>query len=95
MQMRVVSDVREGQIPASAHLWDLATMQAKAKFSKWPSPAASGWVRKRYIELGGRFVSSVTELSPREKKDHDESEQRKSRDGSRNDRTPKDGQRDF
>ena len=76
---------RSSNIPKNAKLWDLCVMQAKAKFAKWPSPNASAWVKQKYIQMGGQFVGSTSEMSRDEKKSHDESEQQKKRD-----RGPKD-----
>ncbi len=30
--------------------------QARAKFAKYPSPAASHWVHEHYLKSGGRFT---------------------------------------
>ena len=72
-------------IPKNSRLWNMCVMQGKAKFAKWPSAAASAWVHQKYVQLGGTFVGSTTELSGSEKRDYDESERRKERD-----RGPKD-----
>jgi hypothetical protein len=32
-------------------------MQAKARFSKYPSPGASHWVHDQYIKHGGQFAT--------------------------------------
>jgi hypothetical protein len=39
--------------------------QAKSKFAKYPSPAAAHWVHSRYVQMGGKFVSSQKEVDPR------------------------------
>lgn len=46
-------------VPANPKLWKMLTMQARAKFRVYPSPAASHWVHKEYVQKGGRFVAST------------------------------------
>jgi hypothetical protein len=46
-------------IPVNEKLYALVVMQAKAKYRIYPSPGASHWVHRRYIELGGRFEDST------------------------------------
>ena len=46
-------------IPVNEKLYALVVMQAKAKYRIYPSPGASHWVHRRYIELGGRFEDSA------------------------------------
>jgi hypothetical protein len=60
-------EVKKGpkQIPANQRLWNMLTTQAKSKFAKYPSPAASHWVHSRYLQLGGKFVTSEKEVDPR------------------------------
>ena len=60
-------EVQKGprQIPANPRLWNLTTMQAKTRFSKYPSPAAAHWVHSHYAQMGGRFVTSEKEVDPR------------------------------
>jgi len=41
--------------PSNEKLWALVVMQARMKYHPYPSPGASAWVHKRYIELGGKF----------------------------------------
>jgi hypothetical protein len=41
--------------PVNKKLWFMLTQQAKSKFQKYPSPAASTWVHKQYVQMGGRF----------------------------------------
>lgn len=47
--------------PLNERLWNMLTIQAKAKFVKYPSPTASAWVHNKYLEMGGRFVDTVQE----------------------------------
>ena len=43
--------------PTNPRLWNIVVMQAKARFHKWPSPAASHWAHEKYKQMGGRFKS--------------------------------------
>jgi len=80
---------RTSNIPKNAKLWEMCVMQGKAKFAKWPSPAASAWVKNKYIQMGGQFVGSVNEMSREEKKAHDEAEAKKAKDrGPRDTKAP-------
>jgi len=45
------------QEPANPRLWQMIIMQAKMRFSKYPSPGASHWVHSQYIKHGGQFVT--------------------------------------
>lgn len=47
--------------PTNERLWHLLTMQARAKFVKYPSPTASKWVHTKYLEMGGKFVDTKAE----------------------------------
>lgn len=49
-------------IPANPKLYNLIVSQAKMKYDTYPSPGASHWVHKTYIERGGKFVHSQKEL---------------------------------
>lgn len=51
------------QKPANEKLWRMVIAQARAKFQTYPSPAASHWVHKTYIEHGGKFI----ETGPKDK----------------------------
>ena len=44
--------------PANQKMWDMIVAQAKAKYSTYPNPGASHWVRKTYTEHGGRFIET-------------------------------------
>lgn len=46
------------EVPANEKLWTMVVFQAKTKYHPYPSPGASNWAHKRYIELGGKFVQS-------------------------------------
>lgn len=41
--------------PANARLWQIIVIRAKAKFDKYPSPAASAWAHKEYLKMGGKY----------------------------------------
>lgn len=45
-------------VPANEKLYAMVVNQAKAKYRVYPSPGASHWVHRRYLELGGRFIDS-------------------------------------
>jgi len=47
--------------PSNQHLYAMVVNQAKQKYRVYPSPGASHWVHKRYLELGGRFVDQAEE----------------------------------
>lgn len=49
------------QEAANPKLYAMVVMQAKAKYRIYPSPGASHWVHKRYLELGGKFIDSEEE----------------------------------
>jgi hypothetical protein len=45
-------------IPTNEKLYAMVVTQAKAKYRIYPSPGASHWVHRRYLELGGKFEAS-------------------------------------
>lgn len=45
-------------LPTNEKLYGLVVTQAKAKYRIYPSPGASAWVHRRYLELGGKFEAS-------------------------------------
>jgi hypothetical protein len=47
------------EVPTNEKLYAMVVMQAKAKYRIYPSPGASHWVHKRYLELGGKFEDSA------------------------------------
>lgn len=49
------------QVPTNQKLYAMVVNQAKQKYRIYPSPGASHWVHKRYLELGGKFVDPVEE----------------------------------
>jgi hypothetical protein len=49
------------ETPSNQKLYAMVVMQAKAKYRIYPSPGASHWVHKRYLELGGKFIDPVVE----------------------------------
>jgi hypothetical protein len=54
------------QIPKNEKLYAMVVTQAKAKYRIYPSPGASHWVHRRYLELGGTFEDS-TQVAYKEK----------------------------
>ena len=46
-------------VPVNEKLYAMVVMQAKAKYTVYPSPGASHWVHRRYLELGGKFEDTV------------------------------------
>jgi len=46
-------------VPVNEKLYAMVVTQAKAKYRIYPSPGASHWVHRRYLELGGKFVDSA------------------------------------
>lgn len=75
------------QKPANLKLWEMVIAQARAKYAKYPSPAASHWVHQQYVKYGGKFI--ITSAESEEKKrfirawhkkmehDHDKREDKK------------------
>lgn len=45
-------------VPANEKLYAMVVFQAKAKYRIYPSPGASHWVHRRYLELGGKFIDA-------------------------------------
>lgn len=45
-------------VPKNEKLYAMVVTQAKAKYRIYPSPGASHWVHRRYLELGGTFEDS-------------------------------------
>lgn len=54
------------ETPQNQRLYAMVVMQAKAKYRIYPSPGASHWVHKRYLELGGKFIDSDVENRKKE-----------------------------
>lgn len=46
------------EVPTNEKLYAMVVTQAKAKYTVYPSPGASHWVHRRYLELGGKFADS-------------------------------------
>lgn len=49
------------EVAQNQRLYAMVVMQAKAKYRIYPSPGASHWVHKRYLELGGKYLDSEVE----------------------------------
>ena len=45
--------------PANEKLYAMIVAQARAKFATYPSPGASHWVHKQYIQHGGQFITTT------------------------------------
>lgn len=43
--------------PANPKLWHAITLQARARFATYPSPAAAHWVHSQYVLKGGQFIT--------------------------------------
>ena len=54
------------QVPVNQKLYAMVVTQAKQKYRIYPSPGASHWVHKRYLELGGKFIDSSQESQKKE-----------------------------
>jgi hypothetical protein len=54
------------QVPLNEKLFAMVVTQAKAKYRVYPSPGASHWVHRRYLELGGKYEDS-TEVTYKKK----------------------------
>lgn len=54
------------QVPVNQKLYAMVVTQAKQKYRIYPSPGASHWVHKRYLELGGKFIDSSEESQKKE-----------------------------
>ena len=54
------------EVPTNQKLYAMVVTQAKAKYRIYPSPGASHWVHRRYLELGGKF-DDTSEKTRREK----------------------------
>ena len=52
------------QLPKQPKLWAMLIAQARAHFRIYPSPAASHWVHKSYVDKGGQFFDPVREKEP-------------------------------
>lgn len=50
--------------PTNKKLYDKVVEEAKQKFRVWPSAYASGWVVRRYKELGGTYKDEKNTTTP-------------------------------
>jgi hypothetical protein len=55
------------QKPANQKLWEMVIAQARAKYAKYPSPAASHWVHQQYVKYGGKFIVSDGETQEKKR----------------------------
>ena len=58
------------EVPANEKLYAMVVTQAKQKYRVYPSPGASHWVHRRYLELGGRFVDTEDVQKRKEAMEH-------------------------
>ena len=68
--------------PTNPRLWKMIILQAKMKYKKYPSPAASHWVHDQYINHGGRFIehnAETREKAMRKKKVEHEKEKHRAK----------------
>ena len=58
--------VQEGpkQIPANPRLYNMVRVQAGTRFSK-ESPSRAHWIKTKYNQMGGKYVTSKKEIDPR------------------------------
>mgnify|MGYP003347821387 CR=1 FL=1 len=47
--------------PSNPKLYAIIVAQARAKYSTYPSPGASAWVHKQYVNHGGQFTETNEE----------------------------------
>lgn len=47
----------EGE-PSNPRLWHAIVTMARARFAKYPSPAAAHWVHQQYVLRGGQFIQA-------------------------------------
>jgi hypothetical protein len=64
------------QKPANEKLWNMVIAQAKAKYSRYPNPAASHWVHEKYVQSGGKFIDSNDPVVKKQKAAAKEAEAR-------------------
>ena len=57
-------------VPANEKLYAMVVTQAKQRYRVYPSPGASHWVHRRYLELGGRFVDTEDLAKRKEAREH-------------------------
>jgi hypothetical protein len=58
--------VKMAEKPTNEKLWSMVVFQAKTKYHPYPSPGASNWVHKKYIEMGGKFEDSASVANRKE-----------------------------
>jgi hypothetical protein len=70
-------EVKEGpkQLPANPKMYNMIRAQAKSRFSK-QSPASAHFIHAKYVQMGGKFVTSKKDIDPRFR-DYAEEEKKK------------------
>lgn len=58
------------EVPANEKLYAMVVTQAKQRYRIYPSPGASHWVHRRYLELGGRMIDSEDVARRKEAMEH-------------------------
>jgi hypothetical protein len=76
--------------PTNQKLWDMLSAQARAKFATYPSPGASNWVHKQYVQHGGQFITTTAaDRKMRDMQKKHEKERAKQQDKSKSDKVSK------
>jgi hypothetical protein len=75
--------------PTNPRLWNIVVQQAKAKFQKWPSPAASHWAHQKYKQMGGRFKGADDDDKAKKLASHQRIEKAKDDGGDADDKDEK------
>jgi hypothetical protein len=81
------------EVPANEKLWQMVVFQAKTKYHPYPSPGASNWVHKHYIQLGGTFTQT-NELTKRKKQLEASAKRRLQEKAARRDHDPRNKKED-
>ena len=58
------------EVPANEKLYAMVVTQAKQRYRIYPSPGASHWVHRRYLELGGQMIDSEDVARRKEAMEH-------------------------
>jgi hypothetical protein len=58
------------EVPANEKLYAMVVTQAKQRYRIYPSPGASHWVHRRYLELGGTMIDSEDVARRKEAMEH-------------------------
>jgi hypothetical protein len=72
------------EVPANEKLYAMVVTQAKQRYRIYPSPGASHWVHRRYLELGGQMIDSEDIARRKEAMQHFIERRRELREKNRN-----------